>query len=112
MKNACKVTIISKKKISENTTLSLFVKKIEVKNLLNEVFIEQFNSNIFISGTLTVNESFNSFKSMFPDDIAFKSYFLNDIYDLKNQASCFVLENMPQYQYQDQDEYIETIVHY
>ncbi|WP_147640768.1 helicase C-terminal domain-containing protein [Mammaliicoccus lentus] len=106
------VPFVSIKKLSQKSTLSLFVKKEEVKDLLNEVFIEQFNSNIFISGTLTVNESFNSFKSMFPDDIAFKSYFLNDIYDLKNQASCFVPENMPQYQYQDQDEYIETIVHY
>src|SRR5699024_3632137 len=112
MIKAGQVPFVSIKKLSQKSTLSLFVKKEEVKDLLNEVFIEQFNSNIFISGTLTVNESFNSFKSMFPDDIAFKSYFLNDIYDLKNQASCFVPENMPQYQYQDQDEYIETIVHY
>lgn len=106
------VPFVSIKKISQKSTLSLFVKKAEVKDLLNEVFIEQFNSNIFISGTLTVNHSFTSFKSMFPEDIQFNTYYLNDIYDLKNQATCFVPENMPTYQYHQQDDYIETIVSY
>ncbi|PTI88639.1 helicase C-terminal domain-containing protein, partial [Mammaliicoccus vitulinus] len=106
------IPFVSIKKISQKSTLSLFVKKEEVKDLLNEVFIEQFNSNIFISGTLTVNESFTSFKSMFPENIDFHTYYLNDIYDLKNQATCFVPNHMPTYQFHNQDEYIETIVHY
>lgn len=106
------VPYVSIKKIAQKSTLSLFVKKEEVKDLLNQVFIEQFNSNIFISGTLTVNESFTSFKSMFPKNIEFNTYYLNDIYDLKNQAACFVPKNMPSYQFHNQDEYIETIVHY
>ncbi|HCN59732.1 helicase C-terminal domain-containing protein [Mammaliicoccus fleurettii] len=106
------VPYVSIKKLTQKSTLSLFVKKEEVKDLLNQVFIEQFNSNIFISGTLTVNESFTSFKSMFPKNIEFNTYYLNDIYDLKNQAACFVPKNMPSYQFHNQDEYIETIVHY
>lgn len=106
------VPYVSIKKLDQKSTLSLFVKKEEVKDLLNQVFIEQFNSNIFISGTLTVNESFTSFKSMFPKNIEFNTYYLNDIYDLKNQAACFVPKNMPNYQFHNQDEYIETIVHY
>lgn len=106
------VPYVSIKKLAQKSTLSLFVKKEEVKDLLNQVFIEQFNSNIFISGTLTVNESFTSFKSMFPKNIEFNTYYLNDIYDLKNQAACFVPKNMPSYQFHNQDEYIETIVHY
>ncbi|MEB8067083.1 helicase C-terminal domain-containing protein [Mammaliicoccus fleurettii] len=106
------VPYVSIKKLTQKSTLSLFVKKEEVKDLLNQVFIEQFNSNIFISGTLTVNESFTSFKSMFPKNIEFNTYYLNDIYDLKNQAACFVPKNMPSYQFHNQDDYIETIVHY
>ncbi|WP_239734402.1 helicase C-terminal domain-containing protein [Mammaliicoccus sp. G-M28] len=106
------VPYVSIKKLTQKSTLSLFVKKEEVKDLLNQVFIEQFNSNVFISGTLTVNESFTSFKSMFPKNIEFNTYYLNDIYDLKNQAACFVPKNMPSYQFHNQDDYIETIVHY
>lgn len=103
---------VSIKKLSQKSTLSIYVKKDEVKDLLNQVFIEQFNSNIFISGTLTVNESFKSFKSMFPENISFKTYYLNEIYDLKNQATCFVPKQMPDFNYQNTDDYIETIIHY
>ncbi|PNZ75110.1 helicase C-terminal domain-containing protein, partial [Mammaliicoccus stepanovicii] len=106
------IPFVSIKKLAQKSTLSLFVKKEEVKDLLNKVFIEQFNSNIFISGTLTVNESFNSFKSMFDPQVEFKSYFLNEIYDLKNQATCYVPDHIPNYQYDNQDEYIETIIQY
>lgn len=100
------------KKLDQKSTLSIFVKKEEVKTLLNDVFINQFNSKIFISGTLTVTDSFKSFESMFPDNVSFKKYYLNDIYDLKNQATCFVPSQMPHYQYNNHDEYIETIIQY
>ena len=55
-------SFISIKNLSQKSTIRLLVKDYAVKDILTQQVLDKFKSLTFISGTLTFNQSFDSFK--------------------------------------------------
>ncbi|PTK86801.1 ATP-dependent helicase, partial [Staphylococcus gallinarum] len=78
---------LSIKNLNQKSTIRLNVKDYEVKDILTKQVLDKFNSLTFISGTLTFNHSFESFKQWFNKDAKFNTFEIDSTISNRKQTT-------------------------
>ncbi|MGD3154696.1 helicase C-terminal domain-containing protein [Staphylococcus warneri] len=105
-------SFISIKNLSQKSTIRLFVKDYAVKDILTQQVLDKFNALTFISGTLTFNHSFDSFKNWFNMDIQFNTYEVTTSVQNTKNTNVFIPSDVAPYNYKNIDDYVASIVNY
>ncbi|AXV42373.1 MULTISPECIES: helicase C-terminal domain-containing protein [Staphylococcus] len=105
-------SFISIKNLSQKSTIRLFVKDYAVKDILTQQVLDKFNTLTFISGTLTFNHSFDSFKNWFNKDIQFNTYEVTTSVQNTKNTNVFIPSDVAPYNYKNIDDYVASIVNY
>jgi ATP-dependent DNA helicase DinG len=105
-------SFISIKNLSQKSTIRLFVKDYAVKDILTQQVLDKFNALTFISGTLTFNHSFDSFKNWFNKDIQFNTYEVTTSVQNTKNTNVFIPSDVAPYNYKNIDDYVASIVNY
>ncbi|MDK4213228.1 helicase C-terminal domain-containing protein [Staphylococcus warneri] len=105
-------SFISIKNLSQKSTIRLFVKDYAVKDILTQQVLDKFNALTFISGTLTFNHSFDSFKNWFNKDIQFNTYEVTTSVQNTKNTNVFIPSDVTPYNYKNIDDYVASIVNY
>lgn len=105
-------SFISIKNLSQKSTIRLFVKDYAVKDILTQQVLDKFNALTFISGTLTFNHSFDSFKNWFNKDIQFNTYEVTTSVQNTKNTNVFIPSDVAPYNYKNNDDYVASIVNY
>ncbi|MBO0377480.1 helicase C-terminal domain-containing protein [Staphylococcus warneri] len=105
-------SFISIKNLSQKSTIRLFVKDYAVKDILTQQVLDKFNALTFISGTLTFNHSFDSFKNWFNKDIQFNTYEVTTSVQNTKKTNVFIPSDVAPYNYKNIDDYVASIVNY
>ncbi|MCI2788165.1 helicase C-terminal domain-containing protein [Staphylococcus warneri] len=105
-------SFISIKNLSQKSTIRLFVKDYAVKDILTQQVLDKFNALTFISGTLTFNHSFDSFKNWFKKDIQFNTYEVTTSVQNTKNTNVFIPSDVAPYNYKNIDDYVASIVNY
>ncbi len=103
---------LSLKNLQQKSTIKIHIKDHSVKHLLSEKILNKFDSISFVSGTLTFNQSFKTFKKWFEDETSFQTYQIQSQQAFQPNGHIFIPKDIKRYNYQNQDEYIQTIVDY
>ncbi|MCS4485447.1 helicase C-terminal domain-containing protein [Staphylococcus americanisciuri] len=103
---------ISLKNLDQKSTIKLHIKHTDVKTILTEQILLQYQSLTFISGTLTFNQSFSAFKNWFQDETAFNVYQIQSQPVKHDNGYIFVPTDIEPYQHHNHKRYIEIIVDY
>ncbi|QLK86156.1 helicase C-terminal domain-containing protein [Staphylococcus sp. 17KM0847] len=104
---------ISIKNIHQKSTIQLHIKSSSVKDVLTDKLLHAFQSLTFISGTLTFNQSFDTFKNWFHhESFHFNTYQLQPVHQQYRNGHIFIPKDIASFDYQNYDSYIETIVSY
>ncbi|UXR85787.1 helicase C-terminal domain-containing protein [Staphylococcus felis] len=103
---------ISLKNINQKSTIRIHTKNTLVKDVLTKKLLEKFDSITFISGTLTFNHSFSTFEKWFDYKDNFNTYQIKPTHRLKSNGHIFVPNDIEKYNYQNHDQYIETMIEY
>lgn len=105
-------SFISIKNLAQKSTIRLYVKDYEVKDILTEQVLEKFQSLILISGTLKFNQSFDTFKRLFNKDTHFNTFEVMSPVQHSKNTNVFIPSDVASYQYQNIDDYVASIVNY
>lgn len=105
-------SFISIKNLSQKSTIRLFVKDYAVKDILTQQVLDKFNALTFISGTLTFNHSFDSFKNWFNKDVQFNTYEVTTSVQNTKNTNVFIPSDVAPYNYKNIDDYVASIVNY
>ncbi|HCA7016100.1 TPA: ATP-dependent helicase, partial [Staphylococcus pseudintermedius] len=103
---------ITLKNVQQKSTIKIHLKDASIKHLLTEKILKQFESISFVSGTLTFNGSFKNYQKWFEEDVHFQTYKITSEHQHNANAHIFVPNDIKRYNYQNQEEYIQTIVEY
>lgn len=103
---------ITLKNVQQKSTIKIHIKDASIKQLLTEKILKQFESISFVSGTLTFNGSFKNYQKWFEEDVQFQTYKITSRHTFDSNGHIFVPNDIKRYSYQNQDEYIQTIVEY
>ncbi|PCF42638.1 helicase C-terminal domain-containing protein [Staphylococcus delphini] len=103
---------ITLKNVQQKSTIKIHLKDASIKQLLTEKILKQFESISFVSGTLTFNGSFKNYQKWFEEDVHFQTYKITSEHQHNANAHIFVPNDIKRYNYQNQEEYIQTIVEY
>ncbi|QHW37212.1 ATP-dependent helicase [Staphylococcus ursi] len=103
---------ITLKNVQQKSTIKIHLKDASIKELLTEKILKQFKSISFVSGTLTFNGSFKNYQKWFEEDVHFQTYKITSEHTHNANAHIFVPNDIKRYNYQNQEEYIQTIVEY
>ncbi|HHU6749711.1 TPA: helicase C-terminal domain-containing protein [Staphylococcus pseudintermedius] len=103
---------ITLKNVQQKSTIKIHLKDASIKQLLTEKILKQFESISFVSGTLTFNGSFKNYQKWFEADVHFQTYKITSDHQHNANAHIFVPNDIKRYNYQNQEEYIQTIVEY
>ena len=103
---------ISIKNLRQKSTIRLFVKDYAVKDILTQQVLDKFNALTFISGTLTFNHSFDSFKNWFNKDVQFNTFEVTTAVQNTKNTNVFVPSDVAPYNYKNIDDYVASIVNY
>ncbi|MEB6611508.1 helicase C-terminal domain-containing protein [Staphylococcus pasteuri] len=105
-------SFISIKNLSQKSTIRLLVKDYAVKDILTQQVLDKFKSLTFISGTLTFNQSFDSFKNWFNKDVKFNTYEVASALQNTKNTNVFIPSDVAPYNYKNVDDYVASIVNY
>lgn len=105
-------SFISIKNLSQKSTIRLFVKDYAVKDILTQQVLDKFNALTFISGTLTFNHSFDSFKNWFNKYVQFNTYEVTTSVQNTKNTNVFIPSDVAPYNYKNIDDYVASIVNY
>ncbi|PTI35478.1 helicase C-terminal domain-containing protein [Staphylococcus warneri] len=105
-------SFISIKNLSQKSTIRFFVKDYAVTDILTQQVLDKFNALTFISGTLTFNHSFDSFKNWFNKDIQFNTYEVTTSVQNTKNTNVFIPSDVAPYNYKNIDDYVASIVNY
>lgn len=103
---------LSIKNLNQKSTIRLNVKDYEVKDILTKQVLDKFNSLTFISGTLTFNHSFESFKQWFNKDAKFNTFEIDSTISNRKQTTVFIPNDVSSYNYKNINDYVTSIVNY
>lgn len=103
---------LSIKNLEQKSTITIYVKDYKVREILTERILDKFNALTFISGTLTFNRSFDSFKNWFKEDEHFNTFIIDDVVKNDNKATIFIPNDVAPYHYKDVEKYEHAIVSY
>ncbi|UXR73036.1 DEAD/DEAH box helicase [Staphylococcus sp. IVB6238] len=109
---AQKVFYISLKNLDQKATIRLHIKEMDIKTVLTEKLLLQFKSLTFISGTLTFNQSFTAFQNWFKEGTSFNQYQIQSQPVKYDNGYLFLPDDIEAFDYQNYDNYIQTIVEY
>ncbi|ARJ27405.1 helicase C-terminal domain-containing protein [Staphylococcus lugdunensis] len=105
-------TFIAIKNLQQKSTIRLFIKDYNVKDVLTSQILDKFKSLTFISGTLTFNHSFDAFKNWFTETVSFNTFEVqNPMPQLKN-TNVFIPTDVEPYNYLSIEDYVSSIVQY
>ncbi|PNZ80923.1 exonuclease domain-containing protein [Staphylococcus microti] len=107
-----KVFYVSLKNLDQKSTIKLHIKETDVKTVMTEKLLLQFKSLTFISGTLTFNQSFASFKNWFQEDTSFNMYQIQSQPVQYDNGYIFIPTDIEPFNYQNHEDYVQTIVDY
>ncbi|KOR13641.1 ATP-dependent helicase [Staphylococcus carnosus] len=103
---------LSIKNMEQKSTITIYVKDYKVRDILTQQILDKFKSLTFISGTLTFNRSFESFKNWFKEDEHFNTFIIDDVVQNENKATIFIPDDVAPYHYKDVEKYEHAIVSY
>lgn len=103
---------LSIKNMEQKSTITIYVKDYKVRDILTQQILDKFKSLTFISGTLTFNRSFESFKNWFKEDEHFNTFIIDDVVKNENKATIFIPDDVAPYHYKDVEKYEHAIVSY
>lgn len=102
---------ISLKNTHQKSTLKIHIKETKIKTILTEKVLQKFDSITFVSGTLTFNGAFDTYKRWFNDE-AFRTFVIKTPAQSTPKGHLFIPSDIARYDYQNHDDYVQSIVSY
>ncbi|MCU5745495.1 exonuclease domain-containing protein [Staphylococcus sp. SQ8-PEA] len=104
---------LSIKNLDQKSTINLHVKDYAVKDILTSQVLNKFSALTFISGTLTFNHSFDTYKKWFHAPSNINTYEIDTpAPSSKNRTTLFIPTDIDSYDYQNIEDYIHGMVNY
>lgn len=102
---------ISLKNTHQKSTLKVHIKENKIKTILTQKVLQKFDSITFVSGTLTFNGSFETYKQWFENE-SFKTFTIKPQQPFNTKGHLFIPSDIERFDYYNHDDYIQSIVSY